>query len=91
MRIQAEVSLYPLRTADLSGPIEAFWRLLGRADVNVDCGVMSTLVAGECEDVFTGVKDAFAGVASDYQVVMTLKLSNACPGLRKRDTKEVQA
>jgi uncharacterized protein YqgV (UPF0045/DUF77 family) len=80
MKVQVEVSLYPLRTARLSEPIEAFWKSLRRPGVEIDQGVMSTLVAGECDDVFAAIKGAFVDVAREYQVVMTLKLSNACPG-----------
>jgi len=86
MRIQAEVSLYPLRTGDLSEPIDAFCRFLRHDDVKVDPGAMSTLVAGNYDDVFAAIKDAFARAANEYQVVMMVKLSNACPERRKEES-----
>lgn len=80
MKVQAEISLYPLRTQDLSEPIEAFSQVLQRSRLEVHSGVMSTRISGRTEDVFAALQRAFADVASNYQVVLTVKLSNACPG-----------
>ena len=79
MRIQAEVSLYPLRTRDLSEPIDTFCRCLRQYDLRVDSRMMSTVVSGDSDTVFEAVKRAFSSVAQEHQVVMTAKLSNACP------------
>ena len=80
MKIQAEVSLYPLRTQDLSQPIEAFCQVLQNAGLEVRSGAMSTRISGQADEVFTALQRAFAAVARDYQVVLTVRLSNACPG-----------
>ena len=81
MTVQAEVSLYPLRTKDLSEPIGAFIRVLKHSGVEVSPGAMSTRISGEEEDVFAALRQAFTDVARDHEVVLTVKLSNACPGV----------
>jgi len=80
MSIQAEVSLYPLRTQELAGPIEMFCQALARSGLRVERGPMSARVAGDCASVFTGLGRAFAQVAEASQVVLVAKVSNSCPG-----------
>ncbi len=79
MNIQAEVSLYPLRTGELSGPIEAFCEALVQSGLEVQRGPMSTRVSGDCEGVFAGLGQAFARVAEANEVVLVAKVSNSCP------------
>lgn len=79
MRVQAEVSLYPLRTEDLSEPINTFCQSLSQNDLTVEPGPMSTRLCGGSSEIFRALHDAFTEVASDYQVALTVKLSNACP------------
>jgi len=78
MRVQAEISLYPLRTEELSEPIDRFCQALLDSGLEVESGPMSTRICGECEDVLEALQHAFTGVAQKYQVVLTVKLSNAC-------------
>jgi hypothetical protein len=40
MKIQAELSLYPLRTRELAPSIESFLRGLARKDISIDPGPM---------------------------------------------------
>lgn len=47
MTVQAELSLYPLRSPDLSGIIEAFIDGLRTHTLEVRPGAMSTTVVGE--------------------------------------------
>lgn len=79
MNVQAEISLYPLRTADLGNAIEAFLRDLKAADLTVQPGNMSSTVSGDVNAVFSTMGAAFAAVAEDSQVVLVMKVSNACP------------
>lgn len=83
MRVQAEVSLYPLRTSRLSEPLETFCRALLREGIDIESGTMSTRIAGECEDVFAGIQEGFKLTAGEHEVVMVLKVSNACPRKRR--------
>jgi len=79
MKVQAEISLYPLRTAELSEPIRRFCRVLEESGCEVFPGSMSTWARGDSEAMFEAVRRAFQVVADDGQIVMTMKVSNACP------------
>ena len=80
MRSQAQVSLYPLRTRALMGPIDLFLKRLRQAGLSVEIGQMSSWISGESRDVFRALGEAFEAVARDGDVVLTVTVSNACPG-----------
>ena len=79
MKVQAEISLYPLREHELAMPIQQFIRALKNNNLDIRTGAMSTLVTGESRVVFESLQKAFEGLAEVYEVVMTAKISNACP------------
>ncbi|MBN2455760.1 MAG: thiamine-binding protein [Sedimentisphaerales bacterium] len=79
MKVQAEISVYPLKTTELSGPIDEFCRTLQAHGFEVQTGPMSSSVSGECKDLFKSVQEAFEQLTEKYQVVMVTKISNACP------------
>jgi uncharacterized protein YqgV (UPF0045/DUF77 family) len=79
MNVQAEISLYPLRTDDLGHAIEEFLRDLKAAGLTVQPGNMSSTVSGDVNAVFSTIGAAFAAAAEDSQVVLVMKVSNACP------------
>ena len=79
MKVQAEISLYPLRCSDLTEPIRQFAELLKTHTLKVEIGPMSTLVTGDSQVVFENLKKAFGRLAEEYKVVMTVEISNACP------------
>lgn len=79
MYIQAELSLYALRTKDLSTSIELFGKIFEGEEVRVISGAMSTIVGGERTLVLELIKKAFEAASEDYEVVLTAKISNACP------------
>jgi uncharacterized protein YqgV (UPF0045/DUF77 family) len=83
MKIQAEISLYPLRCSDLAEPIRRFIELLENNKLKAEPGPMSTLVTGEAPLVFDNLQKAFERIAQEYEVVMTAKISNACPKANK--------
>jgi uncharacterized protein YqgV (UPF0045/DUF77 family) len=83
MKIQAEISLYPLRQNELTKPIRQFIELLENTKLKVESGPMSTLVTGEAPVVFENLQKAFERIAQRYEVVMTAKISNACPEVGK--------
>ena len=63
MKIQAELSLYPLRTMELALSIESFLPGLVRKDISIDPRPMSTMVAGESRAVFRSISKGFVQVA----------------------------
>lgn len=83
MKVQAEISLYPLRYSDLTRPIQQFIELLENNKLKVELGPMSNLIAGDSQVVFESLREAFEQLAKEYEVVMTAKISNACPKANK--------
>jgi uncharacterized protein YqgV (UPF0045/DUF77 family) len=79
MNIQAQISIYALRTRSLSEAIEQFVRVLEDKGLEVRRGSMSSSVRGESQRVFDAVRQGFEKVAQTYDVVIDLKVSNACP------------
>jgi uncharacterized protein YqgV (UPF0045/DUF77 family) len=79
MKVQAEVSLYPLRQNDLTKPIQQFVKVMESNNLKVKTGAMSSLIAGDSQVIFENLQKVFERVAKDYEVVLTAKISNACP------------
>jgi len=79
MIIQAEVSLYPLRTNEIGGAIESFVGNLEQQDMKVVSGSMSTRISGDSKSVFAALAESFDKIADQGEVVLIAKVSNACP------------
>ena len=79
MNIQAEISLYPLRTDHIGNIISRFAEELRANGLKPEIGTMSTMVKGECHMVFTAVERAFDACGSEGDIVLIFKASNACP------------
>ncbi len=79
MKIQAELSLYPLKEAHLAPYIDSLLNTIRRQGLTVSVGLMSTVIAGEREIVFQAISGGFACVADQCKVVLVVKVSNACP------------
>ncbi len=90
MRVQAEMSVYPLRTSKLSGPVAEFGRVLRSHGLDVQTRSMSTLVAGEAQMVFDAAREAFEVLAAKTDVVMDMKLSNACPDVVEEKPESIE-
>ena len=84
MKIQAEISLYPLRQNDLTEPIQQFIESLKSNDLNVKTGSMSSVISGEGSIVFQSLQKAFEETAKKYEVVLNAKISNACPEIEQQ-------
>jgi len=78
MKIEAEVSVYPLRKSDLSTAIGRFLERLEQPGLEVEAGAMSSHITGECGDLFRALGDAFERGAEEGDVVLVMKVSNAC-------------
>ena len=79
MKVQAEISLYPLRQSELTKPIQQFVQILENNKLQVKTGPMSSLVTGDSQVVFESLQKAFERLAEKYEVVVNAKISNACP------------
>jgi uncharacterized protein YqgV (UPF0045/DUF77 family) len=84
MKIQAEISIYPLKTKSLSEPINEFCQILENKGLKVETRTMSSFVVEESEAVFKSVQKAFEKLAEKYDLVMDIKVSNACPNNTER-------
>jgi len=79
MKIQAELSLYPLKTEGLASLIEDFLQGLPQKGLSVNTGAMSTVVSGESGALFRAISESFEKVAKLNEIVLIAKFSNACP------------
>jgi len=79
MKIRAELSLYPLKTDGIENAVRDFIKALSKSGVSVVTGQMSTLIAGESEEVFRTVGECFEKVCRTGENVLVVKFSNACP------------
>jgi uncharacterized protein YqgV (UPF0045/DUF77 family) len=77
--ISAQVSLYPLRQPHLGPAIDKAAEVLRASGVDLKPGTMSTILVGESERVFDGLKAAFQSAAAAGDVVMVVSFSNCCP------------
>jgi uncharacterized protein YqgV (UPF0045/DUF77 family) len=79
MEVAAQVSLYPLRQAELSPAIEAAFAIFRDHQLQVIPGSMSTVVSGDHDRMFDALKEAFQVTAAQGEIVMVVTVSNACP------------
>ena len=78
MPVAAQVSVYPLRQAELSPAINKALTIFRERGLEVVPGPMSTLVSGADDVVFDALRDAFRE-AAEGELVMVVTVSNACP------------
>ena len=79
MKVQMEVSLYPLGIKALGAPIQTFITALQKEGFDVEIGAMGSFVTGESEVLFPALGRAFEQIALQYRCVLDAKISNACP------------
>lgn len=79
MKIQAELSIYPLKEAYLAPYIDSLLNTIRRQGLTISTGTMSTIISGERDVVFQAIADGFACVADQCKLVLVVKYSNACP------------
>jgi uncharacterized protein YqgV (UPF0045/DUF77 family) len=88
--ISAQVSLYPLRQESLSQPIDEALDAFQAHGLQVEPGVMSSLITGEDAAIFAALQEAFHRAAEQGHVVMVVTFSNACPVPAHRNTKAAE-
>lgn len=79
MKLQAECSLYPLRTTAIGAPLRDFLATLENAGLQVEQGPMSSLISGDADALFSGLSQSYQHIAQHHQSVLLVKISNACP------------
>ena len=78
MKIQAELSLYPLKTESLKNSVKHFIDELIHSGISVVPSTMSSLVAGESDEIFHVISHCYAKACATDEVVLVAKFSNAC-------------
>ena len=81
MTIQAEISLYTLGAESQSPAINDLFNVLKKHEIEIESGRMSSIISGDCDKLFPALQEAFESVSENSHVVITLKISNACPVL----------
>jgi uncharacterized protein YqgV (UPF0045/DUF77 family) len=79
MRISAQVSLYPLGREDLAPAIDQALHTFREHGLAVNPGMMSTLLIGDDESIFTALRSVFQQTTQQGRVVMVVTFSNGCP------------
>lgn len=79
LNLSAQVSVYPLRQAELGPAVDVIRRVLEEAGLEPEVGAMSTLVVGEASALFAALERGMREACELGGVVMSVTLSNACP------------
>jgi len=77
--ISVQVSLYPLRQPHLGPTISRVLEVFRARGLEVTPGTMSTVIVGDTDAVFDGLKASFQSAAALGDVVMVASVSNCCP------------
>ena len=79
MKVEAEVSLYPLTEVNLEHPVMDFSDVLKSHGCEVEIGLMSLVVKGESSQVFEALRLGYEQAAQKSGCVLIIKACNACP------------
>jgi len=79
MKMEAEVSLYPLTEEILEHPVHDFEDVLKKHGCEVEVGPMSLIVKGESAEVFEALRLGYEQAAQKSGCVLIIKACNACP------------
>ena len=74
--ISVQLSLYPLRQSQLGPAISRALELFRARGLDVRPGTMSTVIVGDVDAVFDGLKASFQTAAALGDVVMVASVSN---------------
>ena len=79
MTIQAEISLYPLKTLDLTPVIVSFLHEIESHGLQIEYGRLSSLVSGDSSVVFPALQAAYEHCCDSSKAVLCLKITNTAP------------
>ncbi len=78
MEITVEIGYYPLMN-EYEKPVEKFIEKLAECKkITLKCGIMSSLLTGQYEDVMELLNQLLKPYLEEYPSVFTLKISIAC-------------
>jgi uncharacterized protein YqgV (UPF0045/DUF77 family) len=79
MKVEMEVSLYPLTEETLEHPVHDFVDVLKTHGCEVEICPMCVVVQGESDDVFEALRLGYELAAEKGGFVLFIKACNACP------------
>ncbi len=79
MKMEMEVSLYPLTEENLKHPVLDFENVLKTHGCEVEVGLMSLIIKGESAQVFEALRIGYEQAARKSGCVLIIKACNACP------------
>lgn len=78
MKMEMEVSLYPLTEDYLEHPVQDFVDILEKHGCTVEHTALSSIVKGESENVFEALRLGYELAARESGCVLIAKACNAC-------------
>lgn len=79
MKVEMEVSLYPLTEENLEHPVMDFADVLKSHGCEVEVSPMSSIVKGESAQVFEALRLGYEQAAEKSGCVLIIKACNVCP------------
>jgi len=79
MKVEMEVSLYPLAEENFEHPVMDFVDVLKKHGCTVEHTPLSSVVTGESEKVFEALRLGYEQAAQKSGCVLIIKACNACP------------
>jgi len=76
--ISVQISVYAL-DGDVREAVHCYLDALDAAGLERDTGTMSTVVWGEADKVWAGLRHAYEAVAAKHKVVVNVGMSNIAP------------
>jgi uncharacterized protein YqgV (UPF0045/DUF77 family) len=70
--------------------VKEFCRVFRSRGLHVETRSMSTFVVGESEELFGAVKESFEVLARRNDIVVDVRISNACPETTERGRAETE-
>ena len=79
MKVEMEVSLYPLADEYIEHPVHDFVDVLKSHGCEVENGPLSSIVKGESSKVFEALRLGYEKAAQKSGCVLIIKACNICP------------
>jgi uncharacterized protein YqgV (UPF0045/DUF77 family) len=76
--ISVQVSVYALE-GNVREAVHCYLDALDETGLKRDTGTMSTVVWGEAEEIWKGLRQAYEAVAEKHKVVVNIGMSNIAP------------
>ena len=79
MKLELDVSLYPLAEEYIAHPVRDFVEVLEKRGCTVENGPTSSIVTGESKQVFEALRIGYEQAAQKSGCVLIIKVCNVCP------------